>query len=95
MGGAAHTLSSIGIGNLGSTGGSGAGRGSAATADVRRNISSSNGERKVDCSEVVTNRVNASSAAERDAADVCARTIGGSALAARLLAHADTKSLIA
>jgi len=95
MGGADHRPSSIGFGNLGPTGGSGAGRGSATTADVRRNISSSNGERKDDCSEVVQNRVKASSAAERDAADVCARTIGGSALAARLLAHADTKSLIA
>jgi len=62
---------------------------------VRRNISSSNGEREEGCSALVTNRVRVSSAAERDAADVCARTIGGSALVARLLAHADTKSLIA
>jgi len=82
------------FGNLGSTGGS-----------VQRRFSH-HGRReaqhclrmesaKDDCSEVVTNRVKASSTAERDAADVCARTIGGSALAARLLAHADTKSLIA
>jgi hypothetical protein len=62
---------------------------------VRRKISCSNGEREEGCNAAVTNRERTSSAAESDAAAACARTIGGSALVARLLAHADTRSLIA
>src|SRR6185437_3041271 len=41
------------------------------------------------CNALVTSRERTSSVAESEAAHVCARTIGGSALPARLLAQAE------
>jgi hypothetical protein len=58
-------------------------------------MSGSNGIRMGGCNALVTNRERTSSVAESEAADVWARTIEGSALLARLLAHAATMSLTA
>ena len=55
----------------------------------------SNAERGAVCSAPVTNRDKTSSVADSEAAEVCARSIEGSALLARLLPHAATRSLIA
>jgi hypothetical protein len=60
-----------------------------------RNASASNGALPAACSDPVTNRESTSSVAESAAAEVCARSIDGNALLARLLAQADTKSLTA
>ena len=60
-----------------------------------RKVSVSNGIRMAGCSELVTNRERTSRVAESDAAEVCARSIAGSALLARLLAQAATISLTA
>jgi hypothetical protein len=60
-----------------------------------RIASGSNADREPICNAPVTNRDKTSSVAESDAADVCARSIEGSALLARLLAQAATRSLTA
>lgn len=60
-----------------------------------RIASGSNAERGADCSAPVTNRDKTSSVAESEAAEVCARSIEGRALLARLLAHAATMSFTA
>src|ERR1700742_873084 len=60
-----------------------------------REISASNGDRGPGCSETATNLESTSNAAESDAAEVCARSIGGSALAGLLLPQAATTSATA
>src|ERR1700733_1659551 len=88
--------------------GAGAGAGAAALGDAAagaascagrddaiREISASNGDLGPGCSETATNLVRTSSAAESDAAEVCARSIGGSALAGLLLPQAATTSATA
>jgi hypothetical protein len=63
--------------------------------DAIREISASKGDRGPGCSETATNLVRTSSAAESDAAEVCARSIGGNALAGLLLPQAATTSATA
>jgi hypothetical protein len=57
-----------------------------------RAISASNGERGLPCTDEETKRDITSRAAEMDAAAVWARSMEGSALVGRLLAHAATTS---
>ena len=66
-----------------------------ATDDAIREISASNGDLGPGCSETATNLVRTSSAADREAAEVCARNIGGSALAGLVLPQAATTSATA
>src|ERR1700722_3878780 len=66
-----------------------------ASDDAIREISASNGDLGPDCSETATNLVRTSSAALSEAAEVCARSIGGSALAGLLLPQAATTSATA
>ena len=78
-------------------GGAGAWTGSCAAAGAAREdaileISASNGDLGPGWSETATNLVRTSSAAESEAAEVCARSIGGSALAGLVLPHAATTS---
>src|ERR1700733_10121084 len=63
--------------------------------DAIREISASKGDRGPGCSETATNLVRTSSAALNEAAEVCARSIGGSALAGLLLPQAATTSATA
>lgn len=60
-----------------------------------REISASKGDLGPGCSETATNLVRTSSAALSEAAEVCARSIGGSALAGLLLPQAATTSATA
>jgi hypothetical protein len=79
---------------IGGGGGSNAGIGGTFKEGTRI-ISGSNGIRMAGCKAPVTNRERTSSVAAREAAEVWARNIGGSALLARLLAHAATMSFTA
>src|SRR6266571_1949865 len=73
----------------------GAAGGSAATFPTKFVICVSSGERGPTCRDTVTNLERTSSAALREAAEVCARSKGGSALVGLLLAQAETTSLTA
>src|ERR1035438_2305166 len=64
----------------------------AASVPAMRAISDSNGERGPGCNDTVTSRDNTSKDAANDAAEVCARNIGGSALTGLLLPQAATTS---
>ena len=90
-------VAAIGCGGAetGRTGAGGAAGASTATADVSREISASSGERAPGCSETAMNRDNTSSAAVSDAALVCARNSGDSALVGLLLLQAATTSATA
>jgi len=87
----------MGVGSEGEgrTSSGAAGGASTATADARRASSLSKGERWAGCSAMVTNLDRTSREAFSDAAAVCARRSGGSALVGRLLAQAETTSLTA
>ena len=78
-----------GAGRTGSVGAAGA---STATAETSREISASNGERAPGCNVTAINRERTSSAAQSDAALVCARSSGESALVGLLLLQAETTS---
>src|SRR6266704_2644908 len=92
--GAAGTCDAIGAG-LEGAGRCGAAGGSAATFPAKFVICASSGERGPTCRDTVTNLERTSSAALREAAEVCARSKGGSALVGLLLAQAETTSLTA
>ena len=66
--------------------------GSAPAVLIRCVICSSSGDRCPGCIDIATNRDNTSSAAESDAAEVCALNMDGSAFVGFELAHADTIS---
>src|SRR4029077_18433452 len=90
--GVVHWISSIGCDG---TGGGCSIAGGGGLIDGGRKVSVSNGIRMAGGSALVTNRERTSSVSESDAAEVCARSIAGNALLARLLAHAATMSLTA
>jgi len=81
----------IGVGTPG-CGRAGSTAGSAAAVLIRCVICASRGNRCPGCTAIVTNRDNTSSAADSDAAEVCARNIDGSAFVGLVLAHAATMS---
>jgi len=81
-----------GDGRTGSGEGAGA---STATAELKRAISASKGERTEGWRATVTNLARTSSEALSEAAAVCARRRGGSAFVGLLLAQAETTSLTA
>jgi hypothetical protein len=101
--GGAQVICSIGCGDASGgcsktltgrlTGGGGGGK--LIEGETRETSDSSCGICTGGCSALVTSRERTSSVAESEAADVCARTIGGNALPARLLAQAELKSLTA
>src|SRR6266705_1736174 len=73
----------------------GAGGGSEATLPTKSVSCASMGDRGPVCMDTVTNLESTSNAAAREAAEVCARSSGGSALVGLLLAQAETTSLTA
>ena len=81
-----------GIGRMGSGAAGGA---STAAAVTSLEISASSGERAPVCKVTAMKRESTSSAAERDAALVCARRSGGRALVGLLLLQAETTSATA
>ncbi len=90
-GGAGASACAIGVGTPG-CGRVGSTAGSAPAVLMRCVICASRGDRCPGCTAIVTNRDNTSSAADSDAAEVCARNIAGSAFVGLLLAHAATMS---
>src|SRR6266705_2456648 len=92
--GAVGTCDAMGAG-LDGAGRCGAAGGSAATFPTKFVICASSGERGPTCRDTVTNLERTSSAALREAAEVCPRSKGGSALVGLLLAQAETTSLTA
>src|SRR5262249_13584020 len=77
------------------TGGSAATGSATATEPASLAISASNGDRDPGCSVTATNLVRTSNAAHSEAAEVCARSIGGRAFVGFALLHAATTSATA